>query len=164
MLLSGSRDKSLIIWNLTRDEQHYGYPKRSLHGHSHIVSDCVSLKLPGLENARIRVDREIDRSFHLTEPTPFPHPGIKLYVSGNWQRASQLAVLSATTTMSSRYPSLPITDRSYLDRETERSSYGTPSGTANSPLPKRGTPSGYHVCDSAQTLKIQSLSAQGGIN
>ena len=41
MLLSGSRDKSLIIWNLTRDEQNYGYPKRSLHGHSHIVSDCV---------------------------------------------------------------------------------------------------------------------------
>jgi len=41
MLLSGSRDKSLIIWNLTRDEAAYGYPKRSLHGHSHIVSDCV---------------------------------------------------------------------------------------------------------------------------
>lgn len=41
MLLSGSRDKTLIIWNLTRDESQYGYPKRSLHGHSHIVSDCV---------------------------------------------------------------------------------------------------------------------------
>ncbi|KAI9735448.1 MAG: cross-pathway control WD-repeat protein cpc2 [Claussenomyces sp. TS43310] len=41
MLLSGSRDKTLIIWNLTRDESSYGYPKRSLHGHSHIVSDCV---------------------------------------------------------------------------------------------------------------------------
>lgn len=41
MLLSGSRDKSLIIWNLTRDETSYGYPKRSLHGHNHIVSDCV---------------------------------------------------------------------------------------------------------------------------
>lgn len=44
MLLSGSRDKTLIIWNLTREEQNYGYPKRSLHGHSHIVSDCVSPK------------------------------------------------------------------------------------------------------------------------
>ena len=42
MLLSGSRDKTLIIWNLTRDDTSYGYPKRSLHGHSHIVSDCVS--------------------------------------------------------------------------------------------------------------------------
>ena len=45
MLLSGSRDKTLIIWNLTRDETSYGYPKRSLHGHSHIVSDCVRLPL-----------------------------------------------------------------------------------------------------------------------
>ena len=44
MLLSGSRDKTLIIWNLTRDEQAYGYPKRSLEGHSHIVSDCVCLR------------------------------------------------------------------------------------------------------------------------
>jgi hypothetical protein len=43
MLLSASRDKTLIIWNLTRDETAYGYPKRSLHGHSHIVSDCVCL-------------------------------------------------------------------------------------------------------------------------
>ena len=41
MLLSGSRDHSLIIWNLTRDETQYGYPKRALKGHSHIVSDCV---------------------------------------------------------------------------------------------------------------------------
>ncbi|KAF2862931.1 guanine nucleotide-binding protein subunit beta-like protein [Piedraia hortae CBS 480.64] len=42
MLLSGSRDKTLIIWNLTRDDpNNYGQPKRSLHGHNHIVSDCV---------------------------------------------------------------------------------------------------------------------------
>ncbi|KAI9055768.1 hypothetical protein LZ554_000709 [Drepanopeziza brunnea f. sp. 'monogermtubi'] len=41
LLLSGSRDKTLIIWNLTRDDTAYGYPKRSLHGHSHIISDCV---------------------------------------------------------------------------------------------------------------------------
>lgn len=41
MLLSASRDKTLIVWNLTRDETQYGYPKKSLHGHSHIVSDCV---------------------------------------------------------------------------------------------------------------------------
>ena len=45
MLLSGSRDKTLLIWHLTRDEQNYGYPKRSLHGHSHIVSDCVCLDI-----------------------------------------------------------------------------------------------------------------------
>jgi guanine nucleotide-binding protein subunit beta-2-like 1 protein len=42
MLLSASRDKTLIIWNLTRvSPEEYGQPKRSLHGHSHIVSDAV---------------------------------------------------------------------------------------------------------------------------
>lgn len=46
MLLSGSRDKNLIIWNLTRDDEAYGYPKRSLEGHSHIVSDCVCNPAP----------------------------------------------------------------------------------------------------------------------
>jgi len=42
ILLSGSRDKTLIIWDLTpNDTGSFGVPKRSLHGHSHIVSDCV---------------------------------------------------------------------------------------------------------------------------
>ncbi|KAK9239168.1 WD40 repeat-like protein [Lipomyces kononenkoae] len=41
LLLSGSRDKTLIVWQLTRDETAYGVPKRSLHGHSHIVQDAV---------------------------------------------------------------------------------------------------------------------------
>lgn len=55
MLLSGSRDKTLIIWNLARDDTHYGYPKRSLHGHSHIVSDCVMPSFPS--PSRIYVNR-----------------------------------------------------------------------------------------------------------
>ena len=46
MLLSGSRDKTLIIWNLARDET--SFPKRSLHGHSHIVSDCVGPHNPNI--------------------------------------------------------------------------------------------------------------------
>ncbi|KAK9450659.1 40S ribosomal protein RACK1 [Limtongia smithiae] len=41
LLLSGSRDKTLIVWQLTRDEHAYGIPKRSLHGHSHIVQDAA---------------------------------------------------------------------------------------------------------------------------
>jgi guanine nucleotide-binding protein subunit beta-2-like 1 protein len=42
MLLSGSRDKSLLIWNLTREgEQNYGQTKRRLTGHSHFVQDLV---------------------------------------------------------------------------------------------------------------------------
>jgi hypothetical protein len=54
MLLSASRDKTLIIWNLTRDETSYGYPKRSLHGHSHIVSDCVRFGRPVWEGEELR--------------------------------------------------------------------------------------------------------------
>ena len=30
-----------MIWELTREESAYGFPKRRLKGHSHIVSDCV---------------------------------------------------------------------------------------------------------------------------
>jgi len=41
MLLSGSRDRSLIIWELTKDGENYGYPKKSLSGHSHFVQDVV---------------------------------------------------------------------------------------------------------------------------
>lgn len=43
VLLSASRDKTVIVWQLTRDgkDNSYGYPKRALHGHSHFVSDVV---------------------------------------------------------------------------------------------------------------------------
>jgi len=41
MLLTGSRDKTLCIWNLTRDDTNYGVPRRSMTGHSHFVQDVV---------------------------------------------------------------------------------------------------------------------------
>jgi len=41
MITSSSRDKSLIIWKLTRDENQYGYPQKRLEGHGHFVSDVV---------------------------------------------------------------------------------------------------------------------------
>jgi guanine nucleotide-binding protein subunit beta-2-like 1 protein len=41
MILSSSRDKTIIVWQLTRDEVAYGVPKKSLTGHSHFVSDVV---------------------------------------------------------------------------------------------------------------------------
>ncbi|PVV02568.1 hypothetical protein BB560_002976 [Smittium megazygosporum] len=47
MLVSSSRDKSLIIWNLTRDELNYGVPKKSLHGHNHFVQS-IALSSDGL--------------------------------------------------------------------------------------------------------------------
>jgi len=41
MLLSASRDKSLIYWTLTRDEEKFGVAKRRLKGHSHYVQDVA---------------------------------------------------------------------------------------------------------------------------
>jgi guanine nucleotide-binding protein subunit beta-2-like 1 protein len=41
MLVTASRDKSIIVWQLTREEGNYGFAKRSLHGHNHFVSDIV---------------------------------------------------------------------------------------------------------------------------
>merc|ERR1711910_225290 len=40
-ILSASRDKTLILWELTHDEMNYGVPKRCLTGHNHFVSDVV---------------------------------------------------------------------------------------------------------------------------
>lgn len=42
LLLSGSRDKTLIRWKLTGgDDNQYGVPKKSFRGHSHIVQDVT---------------------------------------------------------------------------------------------------------------------------
>ena len=43
ILLSSSRDKSVIVWQLTHSsgEDDYGYARRALRGHSHFVSDVV---------------------------------------------------------------------------------------------------------------------------
>merc|ERR1712114_130418 len=39
---SSSRDKSLIVWKLTRDDVgNYGIPQKRLHGHGHFISDVV---------------------------------------------------------------------------------------------------------------------------
>ena len=45
ILLSSSRDKSVILWTLTREDSGatgaYGFPRRALRGHSHFVQDVV---------------------------------------------------------------------------------------------------------------------------
>eukprot|EP00884_Botryococcus_braunii_P010581 jgi/Botrbrau1/19524/Bobra.0035s0023.1 len=41
LIISSSRDKSIIVWTLTREEGAYGFPKRALRGHSHFVQDVV---------------------------------------------------------------------------------------------------------------------------
>jgi guanine nucleotide-binding protein subunit beta-2-like 1 protein len=41
MLLTGSRDKTLMMWKITRESDQYGVPRRVLTGHSHFVQDVV---------------------------------------------------------------------------------------------------------------------------
>jgi guanine nucleotide-binding protein subunit beta-2-like 1 protein len=41
VVISSSRDKSVIVWNLVREEETYGVPRRALTGHSHFVQDVI---------------------------------------------------------------------------------------------------------------------------
>lgn len=41
MILSASRDCSVILWKLVHDETNFGIPQKRLKGHSHFVSDAV---------------------------------------------------------------------------------------------------------------------------
>ena len=41
MILTASRDKTVIMWRLTRDEDGYGKATRALRGHSHFVEDVI---------------------------------------------------------------------------------------------------------------------------
>lgn len=41
MILSSSRDKSLIVWQLLREETNYGVPLKKLKGHNHFINDVV---------------------------------------------------------------------------------------------------------------------------
>jgi len=46
MLLTASRDKSIIVWHLGREEDKFGVPQKRLTGHSHYVQD-VSISSDG---------------------------------------------------------------------------------------------------------------------
>jgi guanine nucleotide-binding protein subunit beta-2-like 1 protein len=41
LLLTASRDKSVIVWQLTREDEKYGFAKKRLKGHSHYVQDVA---------------------------------------------------------------------------------------------------------------------------
>lgn len=156
MLLSGSRDKSLIIWNLTRDEQNYGYPKRSLHGHSHIVSDCVcdngSQSYDGS-----RADSHFHRSSLLTVLTLYLPRGTRPFDSGNSQLVRQHVASLGIPMMFYRSLSPLTTGKLSLARGIVQSSYGTPWETANLPLLTKDTPNGSPVYGSAQTPRTRLL-------
>merc|ERR1712167_432437 len=41
MILSASRDKTVMVWQITGEDGQYGYPKKALRGHGHFVQDVV---------------------------------------------------------------------------------------------------------------------------
>ncbi|KAG0222799.1 cross-pathway control WD-repeat protein cpc2, partial [Mortierella sp. GBA43] len=42
MILTASRDKTVLVWSLERDEEgNFGVPRKSLHGHNDAVQDVV---------------------------------------------------------------------------------------------------------------------------
>ena len=146
MLLSGSRDKTLIIWNLTRDESSYGYPKRSLHGHSHIVSDCVCLPGGIVASRRCIFYTETEsRSSPLTEPMHSLPPGTRLSASGSLLLVPLPEDLLDTRMMFSPSLSPPITDKLSPDLAIEPLSSGTLSVTASLPSLRRDTATGSRV-------------------
>merc|ERR1712216_205095 len=132
MILSASRDKTVMVWQLTREEGNYGYPKKALRGHGHFVEDVV-----------ISSDGQFALSGSGTAPS----------VCGTSTLGSPLVGLLDTTRMSCRLPSLPTTVRSCLAPATRLSSSGTPWVSASTPsCPKaRATPSGCLVCLSPLT-------------
>ena len=41
VVVSASRDKTVMIWELTRTMENYGVAKKSLHGHNHFIQDMA---------------------------------------------------------------------------------------------------------------------------
>merc|ERR1711982_101575 len=67
VLISGSRDKTIISWNLNPENlqpEEAGVPKRSLVGHSHFVEDVVLSVAFSADNRQI-VSGSRDRSLKL---------------------------------------------------------------------------------------------------
>ncbi|KAI8439226.1 hypothetical protein MSG28_013067 [Choristoneura fumiferana] len=132
MILSSSRDKTLIVWKLTRDETNYGVPQKRLYGHSHFISDVVLSS---------------DGNYAL---------------SGSWDKTLRLWDLAAgkTTrrfedhTKDVLSVAFSVDNRQIVSgSRTRPSSCGTPLPNASTPFKMMDTVTGCHACDSPQSCK-----------
>merc|ERR1711963_1177981 len=103
MIISGSRDKSIIQWRLTKDDPtSYGVPQRSLTGHSHFVSDVVlssdgQFALSGSRDKTLKLWNTLGECKHTIENDGAhndwvscvrfsPNTNNPLVVSGGWDK------------------------------------------------------------------------------
>merc|ERR1712224_161049 len=135
MILSASRDKSLIVWKLTRDESTYGVMNRRLTGHSHFVSDVVISS---------------DGQFALSGSWD---GDLRLW---NLQQGITTRRFTGHTKDVLSLPSLEIIVKLSLRLVTRPSSCGILLDNANTPLLKTVTMTGYHAFSSHQTPTHQS--------
>ncbi|GAN10996.1 guanine nucleotide-binding protein [Mucor ambiguus] len=86
MVLSASRDKTIIVWNLIRDELNYGVPRKSLVGHSHFVED-LAISSDGQFALSASWDQTLHGHSEWVSCVRFsPNPANPLIVSGGWDK------------------------------------------------------------------------------
>ncbi|KAG5580974.1 hypothetical protein H5410_051601 [Solanum commersonii] len=74
MIVTSSRDKSIIVWSLTKDGAQYDVPRRRLTSHGHFVQDVVLgmesfafgiFKENGLNYFGFKIDRWVGHEFKM---------------------------------------------------------------------------------------------------
>merc|ERR1711941_210271 len=107
MLISSSRDKTLIIWQLNRDGEAYGHPMKRLKGHNHFVSDvvvssCGQFAVSASWDKTLRL-WDLERGITTTRFTGHKHDVLsvafsadnrQIIVSGSWDKTLKVWHLS----------------------------------------------------------------------
>ena len=176
MILTASRDKTIIMWTLTRDDVSLslssipvsGYKRRrgrQRDGRIEIrrkdVNELELTILSVVVNSR-RSDTpsvsstdtttsSLTLSFRLTVNSLFPPRGTRPFVFGTSTRDLPPVVSLDTPRTFSPSPSPPITVKSFPVPETEPSSSGTLSESASSTSKRMVTPSGFRASGSPPT-------------
>merc|ERR1711974_19883 len=137
MILSSSRDKSLIVWKLTKLPKWFG-------------------ERPGTDTL------SLTSSSPATVTSPFPALGITPSASGIWAPAHPPVGSSPTPRRSSRWPSQPTIGRLCPAPGTRPSSCGTPLPCASTPSRRKPTTTGSPASGSPPTTRTPSSSHADG--
>jgi WD40 repeat protein len=174
LLLSSSRDKSVIVWHLTHSSEQYGYAKRALKGHNHFVSDVV-ISSDGAFALSASWDSELRLWDIATGKTTRRFVGHEKDVLSVAFSADNRQIVSGTfesrwfCTIESTRGAEPVLHAiSYStsqDREMEPFVSGTPLALANTPfrVMRKATRNGFLACAFLPVYKSRSLSAPAGI-